>query len=102
MYYPADASAGMSRRRTAVVPHCSAQERLKHYRGNRSSGMPRYQHFVESERILAMLANNTLPITVRPLPAHLPPLMHGARGREHAAGGWRPSAVFSLLVWVLT
>ena len=90
----AGASACMFRCKTAVVARCSAQERLKHYRGDVSSGMPRYQHFVESERILAMLANNTLPITVRPLLAHLAPLLHGALGSEDAADGLRPSAVF--------
>lgn len=40
----------------------SASERLHHYRGDGGNGMPRYQHFVESERILAMLANGSVPI----------------------------------------
>jgi hypothetical protein len=55
--------------------------------------MPRYQHFVESERILAMLANNTLPITVRPQSADLVHLLHAAHGSEHAAAILRPVAV---------
>ena len=51
--------------RQLLIAHCSAQERLKHYRGDVGSGMPRYQHFGESARILAMLENGSVPIRVR-------------------------------------
>jgi hypothetical protein len=71
-------SLPMPQRARWSATHCSAQERLQHYRGDVSSGMPRYQHFVESERILAMLQNGSLPIKVRPLPANLPSLARRA------------------------
>ena len=43
---------------------CSARERLHYYRGDGSDDLPRFEHFVESERILARVKNGSLPIEV--------------------------------------
>ena len=48
-----------------------------------------------------MLANNTVPITVRPRLAALVHHVHAAHGGEHAAVVQRPIAVLLLLVCLL-
>lgn len=58
---------------------CSATERLHYYRGNGSDELPRYEHFVESERILARVKNGSLSIKVRcpPVCLHTAPHCQG-------------------------